>query len=107
MMEMLSGLLVGGSVIDTLCFLAGINTVIVEVIKGIIPKSFPTKTLAVICSLLTCYAYLFVFGVVTIKTAILATVISFVISFISMFGFDALKGVFTGVKEKKNTDIGG
>lgn len=93
----------GGSVLGLVGILAAATAIIVEVLKAVLPKSFPTKILAMIVSFVVVLGYTFVFGTVTVASVILAIFGGFVVSFISMFGFDQFKEIinrFTGGENK-------
>lgn len=83
--------------------LAAATAIIVEVLKAVLPKSFPTKILAMIVSFVVVLGYTFVFETISIASIILAIFDGFVVSFISMFGFDQFKEIinrFTGGENK-------
>lgn len=82
------------SVIGVVGILAAIVSVIVEVLKGILPKSFPTKLLVLIVSLIVTLAAIIVFCEVSFKIICAGIVGSFVVSFISMYGWDSLKSIY-------------
>lgn len=93
----------GGSVLGLVGILAAATAIIVEVLKAVLPKSFPTKALAMIVSFVVVLAYTFVFGTITVTSIIMAIFGGFVVSFISMFGFDQFKEIinrFTGGETK-------
>ena len=73
------------SVIGTIGILAAFVSIITEVLKGIIPKSFPTKLLVLIIIL---------FCEISFKMIAAGIIGSFVVSFVSMYGFDSLKSIF-------------
>lgn len=93
----------GGSVLGLVGILAAATAIIVEVLKAVLPKSFPTKALAMIVSFVVVLAYTFMFGTITFTSIIMAIFGGFVVSFISMFGFDQFKEIinrFTGGETK-------
>ena len=97
-MEVLAAL-GSGSALGLVGILAAATAIIVEVLKAVIPKSFPTKALAMIVSFVVVLGYTIVFGTITVSSIILAIFGGFVVSFISMFGFDSFKEIvnrFTG-----------
>lgn len=102
MMEIITGLLIGGSVLDTIAFLAAINSIVVQVLKNVVPDEFPTKPLALITAILIVMGYIFVFGALTAKMIILGLVTSFIVAFASMFGFDSLRDAFVRFKVKSD-----
>lgn len=82
------------SVIGVIGILAAFVSVITEVLKGIIPKCFPTKLLVLIISLIVTIFAIVLFCDINIKMIIAGVIGSFVVSFVSMFGFDSLKSIF-------------
>lgn len=93
----------GGSVLGLVGILAAATAIIVEVLKAVLPKSFPTKILAMIVSFIVVLAYTIMFGTITVTSIIMAIFGGFVVAFISMFGFDQFKEIinrFTGGETK-------
>ena len=91
------------SIISTnLGVLAAINTIVVEVLKTILPKNIPTKLVALISAMIVVFCYIIGFETITVQNIILGIFDGFVVAFISMFGFDSLKDIFNRfqVKEK-------
>ncbi len=89
----------GSSALGLVGIFAAATAIIVEVLKAIIPKSFPTKALTMIVSFIVVLGYTIVFGTITVSSIILAIFGGFVVSFVSMFGFDSFKEIvnrFTG-----------
>lgn len=105
-MEIIAGLLIGGSALDTIAFLAAINSIVVQVMKNVLPDEFPTRALALISAILIVMGYIFVFGTMTAQMIILGLVTSFVVAFASMFGFDSLRDAFIRFKISEK-DSGG
>ena len=98
----------GGTLLGTVGMLAAATSIITEVLKAILPKKFPTKVLAMIISFIVTFVYvIFLSGTAFGVTAIITSIFGgFVVSFISMFGFDQFKDIisrFTG-GEKDNGD---
>ena len=77
----------GSSVLGLVGIFAAATAIIVEVLKAVLPKSFPTKILTMIVSFVVVLGYTFVFGTITVSSVILAIFGGFVVSFISMFLF--------------------
>ena len=105
-MEVLAALS-GGSIFGLVGILAAATAIIVEVLKAVIPKSFPTKALTMIVSFIVVLGYTIIFGTITVPSIIFAIFGGFVISFISMFGFDSFKEIvnrFTS-GEKKDGEL--
>ena len=92
----------GGSVIGVAGTLAAINTIIVEVLKNVLPKKFPTKALAMITSFFVMAGCIIAFGSFNAQSIVLGIFGSFVIAFISMFGFDTFKEVLDRFKVEKD-----
>ena len=82
--------------------LAAINTIIVEVLKNILPEKVPTKIVAMVSAMVVVLGYTFLFGVITPQNIVLSIFGGFVVAFISMFGFDSLKDVFDRFKIKED-----
>lgn len=82
------------SVIGVIGILAAFVSVITEVLKGIIPKSFPTKLLVLIISLIITILAIVIFCEISFKMIAAGIIGSFVVSFVSMYGFDSLKSIF-------------
>lgn len=80
--------------------LAAINTIIVEVLKNILPKKVPTKLVAMISAMAVVFGYVFIFETLTIQNVIFSILGGFVVAFISMFGFDSLKDIIERFKVK-------
>ena len=91
-----------GSVLGIAGTLAAINTIIVEVLKNILPKKIPTKLVAMISAMIITLGYIFIFGIITPQSIILGILGGLVVAFISMFGFDSLKDVFERFKVKED-----
>ena len=92
-----------GSVLGIAGTLAAINTIIVEVLKNVLPKKIPTKLVAMISAIIVVFGYIFIFGTITPQSIILGILGGFVVAFISMFGFDSLKDVFERFKVKEES----
>lgn len=93
MLESLFGISVGITLSD-LGVLTALTTIVVQVLKSILPKSFPTKILTVIIGLVLTIGLIitgFGFSFTNIGIGILA---GFVVSFVSMNGFDSLKDIW-------------
>lgn len=73
--------------------LASTTSVIVEFLKKILPQSFPTKALAIIVSLIVTLGFTLLTYGVTIETIVVGILGSFVVSFISMYGWDTFKDI--------------
>lgn len=82
------------SVIGVIGILAAFVSVITEILKGIIPKSFPTKLLVLIISLIITILAIVIFCEISFKMIAAGIIGSFVVSFVSMYGFDSLKSIF-------------
>lgn len=90
------------SVLGIVGTLAAINTIIVEVLKNILPKKVPTKIVAMISAMVVTLGYIFLFGIITPQSIILSILGGFVVAFISMFGFDSFKDIFDRFKIKED-----
>lgn len=93
MLETLFGISVGITLSD-LGVLTALTTILVEVLKTILPKKFPTKALTVIIGLtLTLVLVILGFGA-GVTNIVIGTLAGLVVAFISMNGFDALKDIW-------------
>ena len=90
------------SVLGVAGILAAINTIIVEVLKNILPKKVPTKPIAMISAMVVVFGCIFIFEAITPQSIILGIFGGFVVAFISMFGFDSFKDVFDRFKIKED-----
>lgn len=89
----------GGTILGTVGILAAATSIITEVLKAVLPKKFPTKILAMIVSFVVTLVYTFITGPLTATTVVMALFGGFVVSFVSIFGFDQFKEIinrFTG-----------
>lgn len=93
MVEKILGIATGVSLTD-LGALAAVTAIIVEVLKKILPQSFPTKALTIIVSILVTLGASFICYGVTLKIAAAALVGGFVVAFVAMNGFDSLKSIW-------------
>ena len=93
MVEKILGIATGVSLTD-LGALAAVTAIIVEVLKKILPQSFPTKALTIIVSILVTLGASFICYGVTLKIGAAALVGGFVVAFVAMNGFDSLKSIW-------------
>lgn len=120
MLEKILGISMNTTVAD-LAALAALTSIIVQVLKKIIPSKFPTQALVIIVALfITILASVMVYGIL-FKTFVIGLISGFVVAFISMEGFDSLKNIWTKFTSKPtieenlieeepmedNTEIGG
>ncbi len=82
-----------GSLSD-LGILATITTVIVQLSKDFIPKKIPTKFVALVVGIIVSIVFSFLTYGLDIVTGIKGLFIGFIVSFISMNGFDSLKEIW-------------
>lgn len=66
-------------------------SVIVEILKKKIPQKIPTQLVTIFVSLLVVFGTLVFDEEVTISKCVMSIYTSFIVSFISMFGFDTFK----------------
>jgi len=97
MLETVFGVSIG-TILGIIGILAAIVSIIVEVLKRIIPNSFPTKALVIIVSFVITLAFIFIFCKINIKIIALGAVGSFVVSFISMYGWDTFEEIIRKFK---------
>ena len=83
----------GLGTLGSISSMAFLTMIIVEVLKNIIPKKFPTQILVLIVALIIAIIVPFLAPGVVISFATIASSIlnGFIIAFISMNGFDSLK----------------
>ena len=93
MLEKILGMSVNTTMAD-FAALAALTTIIVQVLKKIIPSKFPTQALAIIVAVvITVLASVMVYGVI-VKAFAIGIISGFVVAFISMEGFDSLKSIW-------------
>jgi len=94
MIDSFLGLTTGFSIVD-IGVLAALVTIIVEVLKGIFPKELPTQILATCASLFISIIVTIGFYNLSLTSVTLGIILGFIVAFVSMKGFDALKEVIT------------
>ena len=87
-----------GNVLGAIGILAAIVSIFTELFKNIIPKSFPTKALVMITSLIITLGFILIFCAISIKMIAFGIIGSFVVAFISMYGWDTFKEIITKFK---------
>ena len=87
-----------GNVLGAIGILAAIVSIITELFKNIIPKSFPTKALVMITSLIITLGFMLIFCAISVKMIVLGIIGSFVVAFISMYGWDTFKEIIIKFK---------
>lgn len=97
MFEVLIGMSTG-NVLGTIGILAAIVSTITELFKNIIPQAFPTKALVMIISLIITLGFIIIFCAISVKTIVLGIIGSFVVAFISMYGWDTFKEIIVKFK---------
>lgn len=85
--------LTNGSMLGAAGVLATITSIIVQVLKNIFPKKFPTRLLTLIVALVVVIGNTLITGPITFGSIVSALFTSFVVAFISMFGFDSVKDI--------------
>lgn len=107
MLEKILGISMNTTVTD-LAALAALTSIIVQVLKHIVPSKFPTKALVVIVALvITVIASVMFYGVM-LKAFGIGILSGFVVAFISMEGFDSLKSIwqrFTIKPQLEDTEL--
>lgn len=93
MLDKLLGIATGASLAD-LGALAAITAIIVEVLKKILPQSFPTQALTIIVSIIVTFAASILCYGFTLKIAGLGIIGGFVVAFVAMNGFDSLRNIW-------------
>lgn len=103
MLEKILGMTINTTVTD-LAALAALTSIIVQVLKHIIPSKFPTKALVVIVAVfVTVLASVMFYGVM-LKAFGIGILSGFVVAFISMEGFDSLKSIWNRFTIKTNAN---
>ena len=93
MLEKILGMTVNTTISD-LGALAALTSIIVQVLKKIVPSKFPTQALAIIVALfVTTLASVMYYGVMLSSFGI-GILSGFVVAFIAMEGFDSLKNIW-------------
>ena len=82
-------------------------SLITEVLKNLLPKKFPTKLLVMIISLILTIGFVLLFGGVSVINGIYGAVGSFIVSFVSMYGWDSFKELYNRFKYEKENSGGG
>ena len=107
MLEKILGMTINTTVTD-LAALAALTSIIVQVLKHIVPSKFPTRALVVIVALfVTVLASVMFYGVM-LKAFGIGILSGFVVAFISMEGFDSLKSIwqrFTIKPQLEETEV--
>lgn len=93
MLDKILGIATGASLAD-LGALTAITAIIVEVLKKILPKSFPTQALTIIVAIIVTLAASMICYGVTLKIIGAGIVGGFVVAFVAMNGFDSLKNIW-------------
>lgn len=94
MLEKILGISMNTTVAD-LAALAALTSIIVQVLKKIIPSKFPTQALVIIVALfITTLASVMVYGIL-LKAFAIGLISGFVVAFISMEGFNSLRNIWT------------
>ena len=93
MLEKILGMSVNTTLTD-LGALAALTSIIVQVLKKIVPSKFPTQALVIIVALfITTLASVMYYGVILSAFGI-GILSGFVVAFIAMEGFDSLKNIW-------------
>lgn len=99
----------GLGTLGQLSVMSFLTLLVVQTLKQIVPKKFPTQLLTVIVALLIAIILPMVIpgAVITVASVITSIFNGFVIAFISMNGFDSLKDIWDRVKSNKEDDEDG
>lgn len=90
--------LTGGNFLGAIGMLAAMTSIVVQVLKNILPKNFPTKILTVIVALIITIGFVLIFGTVNLTSILFAIFGGFIVAFIAMFGFDNFKDIIERFK---------
>lgn len=86
------------SVIGVIGILATIVSIIVEILKGFLSKTIPTRLLVLIVSLIVTIIAITVFCEISFEIICAGIIGSFVVGFISIYGWDSLKSIYDRLK---------
>ena len=93
MIEKILGLGTGVTLTD-LGALAALTTIIVQVLKNLLPKKIPTQVVAVVVALVLSICTALVYFASPLEAVGVGIIIGLVTAFASMNGFDALKNIW-------------
>lgn len=93
MLEKLLGMTAGIGLGD-LGAMAALTSIIVQVLKKIIPSKFPTQALVIIVALFVAIISCIMFYGVAVKAIGIGVLSGFVVAFVAMEGFDSLKNIW-------------
>lgn len=94
----------GVNSLQDLSILAVITAVIVELIKDFVPKKIPTKLVAIIVGIIVSLVFFIIIQGAAAQVIIKAILSGFVVSFISMNGFDSIKEIWKRVSGKEGDE---
>ena len=83
--------LTNGNLLGMAGVLAAMTSIVVQVLKNILPKEIPTKILTIIVAMLITIGYVIVAETISVGSILLAIFGGFVVAFIAMFGLDSFK----------------
>lgn len=106
MIESILGISIG-TLLGTVGGLAFIVSLITEVLKSWLPKKFPTKLLVIIISLILTIGFVLLFGGVSVINGVYGAIGSFIVSFVSMYGWDSFKELYDRFRYRKENSGGG
>ena len=92
--------------LQDLSILAAITAIIVELIKDFIPKKIPTKAVAIVVGIIVSLIFFIILQGFAAQVVIKAILSGFVVSFISMNGFDSIKEIWKRVSKKEDDTNG-
>ena len=105
MIEKILGLGTGITLTD-LGALAALTTIIVQVLKNILPKKIPTQLVTIIVGLSLSICTALVYFASPLEAVGIGVVIGLVTAFASMNGFDALKNIWLRFNPTESEDSG-
>lgn len=106
MIESILGISIG-TLLGTVGGLAFIVSLITEVLKDWLPKKFPTKLLVMIISLILTIGFVLLSGGVSVINGVYGAIGSFIVSFVSMYGWDSFKELYNRFRYGKENSSGG
>lgn len=106
MIEKILGLGTGITLTD-LGALAALTTIIVQVVKNLLPKKIPTQIVTIIVGLLLSICASIVYFSSVLEAIGVGIVIGLVTAFASMNGFDALRNIWARFNPANSVENGG
>lgn len=99
----------GLGTLSQLSLMAFLTLLVVQTLKQVVPKKFPTQLLTIIVALVIAILLPMVLpgAVITVASVIAGIFNGLIVAFISMNGFDSLKDIWNRIKNGKEDDNDG